>query len=687
MDERGQQLSLLQGFSAAAKPANGPSAAEVLPVAQVLIDSPLPHLDRLFDYLVPAELDDRARPGARVKVRFSGKEVPGFLVHRREHPSTGAKLSFLGKVVSAEPVLGAGIAELAGHIAARYVGSVSDVVRVAVPPRVARVEKEFEARQAPTGPDPVAAAKAPADLLARYRNGAGFLNRLRRRDAPRAVFTSVRGYGPGSWPDELADVLLTAHEMGAGAIAVVPDRKDLDRLEQALLAVLPRGEFARLHAEDGPTPRYRNFLNVLHGRVRIVIGTRSAAYAPVHDLGIVCCWDDGDDLHIEQRAPYQHVREVLLLRAEQSGAAALIGGLARTSEAQRLVRAGWARSIHAERPLLRRSTPRVVNTADSYERGRDPLAVKARLPDAAWRAARQGLAAGPVLIQVARAGYAPNIACQRCREPARCEHCQGPLAQAGRDSVPACRWCARPAHSWHCQYCNNLQLRVSAVGANRTAEELGRAFPAVPVISSAGDHIRASVPDTAALVVATPGAEPLAPSGYAAALLLDGQSLLSRESLRAGEEALRRWFTAAALVRPAAEGGTVVITADEQSIVGQLVRWDPAGAAERELAQRQELSLPPSVRVAALTGQPADLNQLLERANLPSTVRVIGPAPLSERPESLTGVHLPSQRILLFFSYGGAAAVTAGLRAARASMSARRTGGPVQVRCDGMDLI
>lgn len=68
----------------------------------------------------------------------------------------------------------------------------------------------------------------------------------------------------------------------------------------------------------------------------------------------------------------------------------------------------------------------------------------------------------------------------------------------------------------------------------RTAEELGRAFPGKPVVTSSGENIKAMVPDTAALVVATVGAEPVAPAGYAAALLLDGNSLLRRENLRAG---------------------------------------------------------------------------------------------------------------------------------------------------------
>src|SRR5439155_27092337 len=71
-----------------------------------------------------------------------------------------------------------------------------------------------------------------------------------------------------------------------------------------------------------------------------------------------------------------------------------------------------------------------------------------------------------------------------------------------------------------------------------------------------------TVPAEPALVVATPGAEPVATGGYGAALLLDGWALLARPDLRAGEEALRRWLNAAALVRPAGAGGRVVGGAD-----------------------------------------------------------------------------------------------------------------------------
>ena len=193
--------------------------------------------------------------------------------------------------------------------------------------------------------------------------------------------------------------------------------------------------------------------------------------------------------------------------------------------------------------------------------------------------------------------------------------------------TPGCRWCGALAADWTCARCGSGQLRALVTGAARTAEELGRAFPGVPVRTSGGQHVLATVPAEPALVIATPGAEPVAPGGYAAALLLDGWALLGRPSLRAAEEALRRWLNAAALVRP---GGTVVVLAEATlPAVQALIRWDPVTFSERELAERAELGFPPAVRMASVTGPAeavADFVGVLSSSGdgLPARAEVLG---------------------------------------------------------------
>ncbi|BCW45746.1 primosomal protein N' [Arthrobacter sp. StoSoilB5] len=690
------QPSLLQGFPDKA-PVSGPPLAAENPVARVVLESSLPHLDRPFDYSVPAELADSAVPGVRVKVKFNGQELNGYVLARADTSDAGHALTALHKVVSPLPVLTPEIAELAGTVAARYAGTLSDVLRTAVPPRVAKVEKELLSGEAGHGQEPQTPANVPdAHAWGSYSNGAPYLHHLAGGGSPKAVLTALQGFGPDGWPSLVASAVASVRASGRGAVVVVPDYRDLGQLEAALAKVLPAGDVARLAADDGQTPRYRNFLRVLSGEARVAIGTRSAAYAPVRELGLVVCWDDGDDLHIDQRAPYAHTREVLLLRAEQENAACLMASHSRSTELQRLVEMQWAVPIEAPRTVIRSTVPRVLNTADSFEQERDPLARIARLPGAAWRAAKEGLEHGPVLVQVARAGYAPSLVCETCRELARCNACQGPLAISSSSALPICRWCSTPAPRWRCNHCNGTHLRRGATGAVRTAEELGRAFPGKTVITSSGENIKATVPDAPALVVATVGAEPVAPQGYAAALLLDGNSLLRRENLRAGEDTVRRWFNAAALVRPSNQGGLVVITADDTTATGALLRWDAPGYASRELALRKELQLPPAVRVASVTGPRADVAHFSDAfeagAKLRSgtRLRLAGPAPVqlaSSGPQGSGGEAEADVRILYFIPYADAADATRAMRAVKAANAAKRTGGPVQLRLDGVDVL
>lgn len=196
----------------------------------------------------------------------------------------------------------------------------------------------------------------------------------------------------------------------------------------------------------------------------------------------------------------------------------------------------------------------LVRTVGDGDLARDEAARAARLPTLAWQAVREGLKHGPVLVQVPRRGYVPRMACAQCRAAARCRHCAGPLE--GQDAgVLRCGWCGVEENSWHCPECGGFRLRAQIVGARRTAEELGRAFPAVPVRTSGREQVLDTVPGTPALVVSTPGAEPVADGGYAAALLLDGWAMLGRPDLRAGEDALRRWIAASSLVRAQGVGG------------------------------------------------------------------------------------------------------------------------------------
>jgi primosomal protein N' (replication factor Y) len=648
--------------------------AERLPVARVAVDIPLAHLDRPFDYLVPERLAEAAGPGCRVRVRFAGQLVDGYVLERADQSDHPGRLSYLDRVVSAEPVLTPEIAGLAGAVADRYAGTLADVLRLAVPPRHAAAEAR------PSPPAGSAPARPDAASWARYPAGEAFLAALAAGRGVRAAWSALPG---AEWPAEIAVAAATSASAGRGVVIVVPDGKDLARVDAALTGLLGPDRHVCLTAELGPAERYRRWLRVLRGGVRISAGTRAAMFAPVTDLGLVVLWDDGDDLHAERRAPYPHAREVLALRAHRQGAAALIGGFARTTEVTQLVAAGWARPLAGDRAAVRAAAPQLRPAADEGELARDEGALSARLPSLALRTARAALDRGPVLVQVPRRGYLAVIACGRCRAQARCAVCAGQLEIAGARETPQCRWCGAIAANWSCPRCSFTRLRAVVTGAARTAEELGRAFPSVPVRFSGGQAVIASVPADPAVVVATPGAEPVAAGdGYAAALLLDGWALLGRPSLRAAEEALRKWLNAAALVRPAARGGNVIVHADAGiPAVQALIRWDPAGHAERELSEREQLSFPPAVRMAAVSGPAAAVDELLGVTGLPAAAEVLGPVPETEDAED------SPVRALIRVPRTEGSALARALQSAQATRSPRKDGGGVRVQLDPAELI
>ncbi len=755
------------------------------------------HLDRDFDYLVPAELDEIAQPGVRVRVRFAGRLVDGYLLERLPRSDHNGKMMPLERVVSAERVLTPEILRLATAVAARYAGTRADVLRLAIPPRHARTEtggakkadasaksghaatgvanaadgSTFDsARQATAdarGADavdgsvskavddehlsrssdagdragavnsdgdgfaavhhsaavggvgdsdaefgvpaageaqvtavaarvdqmPAAAAQSSAEVdvsaWGRYAHGTGFVGALAQGKGVRAAWQALPGE---DWAARLAELAATVVAAGRSAVLMVPDQRDLDRLLAECVALV--GDRAvGLSAGLGPAARYRRWLAVLRGQARIVVGTRAAVFAPARDLGLIAMWDDGDDTYAEPRSPYPHAREVAMLRAHETGAAFVAAGFARTAEIQAVVESGWARDLLAERHVLREVTPRISAPGDSdFALERDALARSVRMPGVAFAAARSAIKENvAVLVQVPRRGYVPSLACAKCRTPARCRHCNGPLALPhstnGEAASPQCKWCGITEAAFRCQACGARALRATVIGAGRTAEELGRAFSGVPIRTSGGGEVLDTVEPGAQVVVATVGAEPLVPGGYGVALLLDGWALLGRADLRASEDTLRRWMSAAALVRP--RGQVIVMAEPGLSTVQALVRWDPVNHAAAELEARAEVGFPPAVRLAAVDGTTESIAELLDAATLPDGTEILGPVPLpptARKPFSGGDSPAEVERMLLRVARSDGAPLARALTAAQAVRSTHRSDAPLRVQIDPVDI-
>jgi len=610
-------------------------------IARVILETPLPQLDRLLDYRIPEGMEGVA-PGVRITapLRSANRMAHGFVVEltsQQEHPGP---LSDLDSVVSPAEVLRPEVWTLARAVADRAAGSAIDVLRLAIPKRQVRVEKSWLAARAAGRSEPPPLA-APATAVEGY-DASAIDALLGGGRAALAVDPGVVRVGEswvGRWAVALAQLAARSVTSGASAILVVPDHRDAQQLVAALATVLPEERVVRFDSAQPAADRYRGLLRAMGSSPVVIVGNRSAVYAPASRLGLIAVWNDGDPLLAEPLTPYAHARDAALIRQEQQGAALVFAAHTRTTEVERLVELGWLTELAPVRPRR----VHVVPTAHAAGSGADD---HARIPSIAWREAAAAAKTGPVLVQVARPGYAPGLRCVECGTAARCRRCAGPLRLERSSGPPSCLWCGVEERSFRCTECGSSRLARVGAGTTRTAEELGRAFPGVRVVVSDGERRVLEVDERPALVVATRGAEPVAAGGYRAVLLLDGERMIARETLRIAEDCMRWWADAAAL---AADDATVFLVGVGGRLATALATGNVAGFARAELADRRALGFPPAARVARLEGLPEAMDATL--AALPAEAGVVAQRTVDGR-----------SRVLIRFDYAHGAAVARAVR-------------------------
>ncbi|MDN4481700.1 hypothetical protein [Demequina muriae] len=581
------------------------------PIASVRLDSPLPHLDRPFDYAIPPTLVSVVEIGSRVRVPFAGRLVSGVVTRLPRISSFAGSLSTI-RSASAIPSYTPAAITLADRIARRYGGSVWDVLRLMAPPRAAAIEKrDWDSAPVALDADYAAAmSRSSAEPLA--REGERVVWEALPDDDPRTSVAAAR---------LIATAVVTA-ATGASSIVVAPDA----RAVAALLAECRRlglsrwtarsgGAVAVLDHDDGPAVRFGSYVAAMRGHARIVIGTRPVAMQPVPHLGVIAVWDEANGALEDLHAPYPHARTVASMRAEE-GAGLVLGGYAPSADAIALVEHGWARLEAPSRDAVRAAVP-AVDVMTAERRDAEGGAGWHWMPGSVWRAVRAALAEGPVAIVVPRAGYVSATACARCEQWAECRECSSLLGLASPGADPVCLDQGHVQTDWHCPECQGSQLKHVRQGADRIAEQLRRMLGDVPLTvstSSAGivdDHTV-----TEGVVLATPAALPAVAGGYRHLVVTDA-GVPAGTGLGGELKAIRWWLGAAALVRGRPEGGAVTIVGEVPPAVRRaLSTWSPGDAARDEYQERSALGLPPHRRYVTVHGDRDGVREALAHAGV-----------------------------------------------------------------------
>ena len=596
------------------------------PVVQVHILGLLPHLDKPYEYLLPSKFA-HAKAGMRVRVKFSGREKDAFIRKRYQEPLTDRQLLPITKLVSEIPVLSEAIFELCEDIANRYGGTMGDVLRLAVPARNAGVEKKILSQiQAATSTNKLVKAAAQDSenhYLTKYPLLETFCQELKpqAQAVPRAAII----LDPIDSFSELVAALVTKLSE-LNILILVADQRDLDRLDKKLR----ENNFQPiiLAASQGPQARYRNYLKALYQAGNMVIGTRSAAFAPIPDLHLIIMWDESDDSYHEPRAPYPHYRSVVLARSYLNQIPLLFINHSPTPSIRHLINQNAIHLIPQIPAKQIEYAPR-IEIMDEYLREREGSSAYGRLSDKAIRTIRSALKLGPVLVQVPRSGYASALNCVDCKLRARCHNCNATLIAPNRFDYLKCQVCARQWPNYECKNCQSRRFKPVVMGSARLSEELQKAFPQAKVRTSgaASGIIEDEDVQDEQIIVATPGAEPHLKRKYAAAILMDADLALSRPAYDTDVQVVGRFRNAISLVRPATEEGRVLVSQqNDYAATRSLLLPRSFAYIDEILLQREELHLPPYYKILEISGTRSGCHWILDNAQLPPEVEHFGPS-------------------------------------------------------------
>jgi primosomal protein N' (replication factor Y) len=509
----------------------------------VVVDVPLFHLDRPFTYRVPEPLRGAVQLGSRVKVPFGGrKRVDGWVVGFSEELPPGARDVI--RLVSPLPAFGPRELALLRWVADRWAGTLADVLRLAVPPRVAAVEAAPTAGGKDGGrrgsPAP------PGDLLVALV-GRGWRGAVLWRPLP--------GEDRGARVVAMVDAALAA---GRGALVITPELAAGSEVGDAVRKSFP--DAADLSSDLSDRRRYRAWAELRAGRRQVVLGGRSAVLAPVRRLGLVVVDDEANRAHKEQRTPRYHARDVALMRASVEGATCVLSGTVPSAEAVAALRDGRLRLLAPDRAVERRARP-LVEVVDPFDQEGGPGAAGLH---------RRALAAVAGALDRGESAYVLV-----------------PRRGAAQPGTPRLRTAGQVAEELGRHLGGTPVWRL-----DREVLDPGE----VPPWAGSGPGV---IVGTVAGVKDHP---PL--TGCRTVVVVGADAALVQAEVRAAEEAYRTWSRAAGWCGPQGGAGRFVLQAREGAhhAVQALVRWDPTHFWRHELPRRVELGFPPARRLVLVEG-------------------------------------------------------------------------------------
>lgn len=436
---------------------------------------------------------------------------------------------------------------------------------------------------------------------------------------------------------------------GRQAIVLVPEISLTPQTRQRFRSRFDR--VAVLHSHLSDAERHGHWQRIARGEVQVVVGARSAVFAPTPHLGMIVLDEEHDSSFKQDIVPRYHARDVALHRARSEDIPLVLGSATPSLESWQRADDGEYRLLELPKRVLDLPLPDVttIDLRTEFQSQRSRGAISRQLHQAIHQALRDD---GQVILLLNRRGYSTAIQCPACGHVVRCEDCDIALTHHRGENRAVCHYCDYTIESPNaCPECQSDRIRYSGLGTQRLEQEIRRRFPRVPCLRMDSDTMQKPGSHEEALAKFREGevkilfgtqmiAKGLDFPNVTLVGVINADTALHFPDFRAAERTFQLVTQVAGRTGRGEKGGRVLVQtfSPEHPAIQAAIRHDYAAFAQQELPARREYRYPPTAAMIRLifrgatectTEQFADhvTDRLLEATErTKANVRILGPA-------------------------------------------------------------
>ena len=420
-------------------------------------------LSRTFVY----ELSEPVEMGTRVSVRFGNREVDGFVTGFPKSAPVNVQVQAVGKVLDRVPLLRPDVFELCLWISDYYLAPLGEVLKSALPPGITQKHVDLFEFAPDHGAKP-----APPYLLTTDQLKA--LYAIEHSEGFRTILLhGVTGSGKTEIYIQAAEYALSR---GKTCLVLVPEIGLTPQLTERFSARFP-GRVAVLHSSLTRKQRIEGWLRIDRGFAPIVVGTRSAVFAPLRDLGLLIVDEEHETTYKQEEVPRYHARDTAIMRAKGAGATVVLGSATPSMESFRNAETKKFEYVHLTSRVEDRPLPAVeiVNMREEYAaEGKQAVFSRRLLQAITDRLDRKE----QVMVLLNRRGFAAFLLCRHCGFTFQCASCSVSMTYHRSIKNLLCHYCGsakRPPS--RCPECKSEYIYYVGEGTERIESDLQDLFP------------------------------------------------------------------------------------------------------------------------------------------------------------------------------------------------------------------